>query len=483
MNLSCSDKELFIIKKAAQAAKELGIKAWVVGGFVRDKLLNRPTKDIDIVCLGDGIALANNTAEKLYPKPMVNFFKTFGTAQFKYFFENTQNEDETNCIEVEFVGARKESYQMHSRKPEVSIGTLQDDQNRRDFTINAMAMSLNDGDFGELIDPFGGLNHLMEKRLITPLEPVITFSDDPLRMIRAIRFATQLHFQIHEKTFEAITKNVHRIKIVSKERIADELNKILLSDTPSIGFDLLYKSGLLKEIFPQMVLLAGAEYVDGKGHKDNFYHTLQVIDNIAKTTNDLWLRWAAVLHDIGKPATKKFEEGHGFTFHGHEVVGAKMVPKIFAQLKLPQNEKMRFVKKMVELHLRPISLSKDEITDSAIRRLLFDAGEDFESLMLLCEADITSKNKQKVKRFLENFELVRRRCAEVEEKDHIRNWQPPISGELIMETFNLLPSKPVGIIKDAIRNAILDGKISNEYKSAYEYMLQIAQALGYTKTR
>jgi len=482
MNLSCSDKELLIIKKTAQAAKELGIKAWVVGGFVRDKLLNRPTKDIDIVCIGDGIALASKTAEKLEPRPMVNFFKTFGTAQFKYFFENTGGENESNSIEVEFVGARKESYQMHSRKPEVSSGTLQDDQNRRDFTINAMAMSLNDGDFGELIDPFDGLKHLMEKRLITPLEPVVTFSDDPLRMIRAIRFATQLQFNIEQKAFDAITKNVHRIKIVSKERIADELNKILLSDTPSIGFDLLYKSGLLKEIFPQMVLLAGAEYVEGKGHKDNFYHTLQVVDNIAKTTRDLWLRWAAVLHDIGKPATKKFEEGHGFTFHGHEVVGAKMVPKIFAHLKLPQNEKMRFVKKMVELHLRPISLSKEEITDSAIRRLLFDAGEDFESLMLLCEADITSKNKQKVKRYIENFELVRRRCAEVEEKDHIRNWQPPISGELIMKTFNLAPSKPVGVIKDAIRNAILDGNISNNYEAAYEYMLQTAASLGYTKT-
>ena len=483
MNLLCSDKELLIIKKTAQAAKELGIKAWVVGGFVRDKLMNRPTKDIDIVCIGDGIALASKTAEKLQPRPMVNFFKTFGTAQFKYFFENTGGENESSSIEVEFVGARKESYQMHSRKPEVSSGTLQDDQNRRDFTINAMAMSLNDADFGELIDPFDGLKHLMEKRLITPLEPVVTFSDDPLRMMRAIRFATQLQFNIEQKAFDAITKNVHRIKIVSKERIADELNKILLSDTPSIGFDLLYKSGLLKEIFPQMVLLAGAEYVEGKGHKDNFYHTLQVVDNIAKTTRDLWLRWAAVLHDIGKPATKKFEEGHGFTFHGHEVVGAKMVPKIFAQLKLPQNEKMRFVKKMVELHLRPISLSKEEITDSAIRRLLFDAGEDFESLMLLCEADITSKNKQKVKRYIENFELVRRRCVEVEEKDHIRNWQPPISGELIMKTFNLAPSKPVGVIKDAIRNAILDGNISNNYEAAYEYMLQTAASLGSTKTR
>lgn len=482
MNLPCSQKELFIIKKVAHAARELGMEAWVVGGFVRDKLLNRPTKDIDVVCIGDGIALANKTAGNLKPKPAVNFFKTFGTAQFKYFFEHAENENSPDFIEVEFVGARKESYQSHSRKPEVSTGTLQDDQNRRDFTINAMAMSLNDADFGTLIDPFNGLIHLEEKCITTPLEPGITFSDDPLRMIRAIRFATQLQFHIRENTFEAIKQNIHRIKIVSKERIADELNKILMSEKPSIGFDLLYKSGLLKEIFPQMIALAGAEYVDGKGHKDNFYHTLQVLDNIAKTTQDLWLRWAAVLHDIAKPATKKFDEEHGFTFHGHEVVGGRMVPKIFAQLKLPQNEKMRFVKKMVELHLRPISLSKEEITDSAIRRLLFDAGEDFESLMLLCEADITSKNKQKVKRYLENFELVRQRCAEVEEKDHIRNWQPPITGELIMQTFNLTPSKPVGIIKDAIRNAILDGKINNSYEDAYAFMLETAKELGYTKT-
>lgn len=484
MNLPCSHNELMVLQKVAGAARDLGMDAWVVGGFVRDKLLGRPTKDIDIVCIGDGIALAEKTAEKLNPKPSVNFFKTFGTAQFKYFFNKADaGAESADFIEVEFVGARKESYQSHSRKPQVSSGSLQDDQNRRDFTINAMAMSLNAVDFGTLIDPFGGLKHLSEKCIITPLEPGITFRDDPLRMIRAIRFATQLQFTIEAKTFKAITQNVHRIKIVSKERIADELNKIVLSNKPSIGFELLFKSGLLKEIFPQMPALAGAEYVDGKGHKDNFYHTLQVVDNISTTTNDLWLRWAAVLHDIGKPATKKFEEGHGFTFHGHEVVGGRMVPKIFAQLKLPQNEKMRFVKKMVELHLRPISLSKEEITDSAIRRLLFDAGEDFESLMLLCEADITSKNKQKVKRYLENFELVRRRCAEVEEKDHIRNWQPPISGELIMETFNLSPSKPVGIIKDAIRNAILDGEISNDYNAAYAFMIQTALELGYTKTQ
>lgn len=466
MEIICTERELFLFKKVAHAAKDLRMPTYLIGGFVRDKLLGRKTKDADIVCVGDGIQLAHAVADLFNPRPPVSFFKTFGTAQIK-----------TDDLEIEFVGARKESYQSHSRNPEVQPGNLTDDQNRRDFTINALAISLNAENFGELIDPFNGVQDLKDKIIQTPLDPLETFGDDPLRIMRAIRFAAQLEFTIAPKTYDAIRTTAERIKIISQERITDELNKILLSKKPSRGFDLLYKTGLLKIIFPQMVELIGAEYVEGHGHKDNFYHTLQVVDNISKKTQDLWLRWAAVLHDIGKPATKKFEPGHGWTFHGHEVVGARMVPGIFARLKLPQNEKLRFVRKLVEMHLRPIGLTRENITDSALRRLLFDAGDDIESLMTLCEADITSKNKQRVKRYLENFEFVRKRLQEVEEKDKIRNWQPPITGEMIMEIFALPPCRQVGEIKNAIREAILDGEIENNYEAAYALMMKKAAEL------
>lgn len=457
--------------RIAETAARMQVKVYVIGGFVRDKIIGRPTSDADIVCVGNAIDLANEVANSYDPRPAVSFFKNFGTAHFKV------QEDDGGMLDVEFVGARRESYRSASRKPDIVAGTLEDDQNRRDFTINALAISLNKENYGQLIDPFNGMRDLRLKRIHTPLEPLTTFSDDPLRMLRAIRFASQLDFLIDPETYSAIVEDAERIRIVSQERITEEINKIILSPKPSVGFDLLYKSGLLQIIFPKMTDLAGAEYIDGQGHKDNFYHTLQVLDNISAKTNDLWLRWAAILHDIGKPATKKFEQGHGWTFHGHEVVGGRMVPKIFDHLKLPMNEKMRFVRKMVELHLRPISLTSENITDSAIRRLLFDAGEDIDLLMMLCEADITSRNKQKVKRYLENFELVRNRLLEVEEKDRIRNWQPPVSGEMIMEIFGIGPSKKVGDLKNMIREAILEGEIENSFEAAYRFMLEKAAGM------
>ena len=455
----------------SECADELGLETYVIGGYVRDLILQRKQpKDIDIVCVGSGIELARKVAEKLHGKPRVQVFKNFGTAMVAH-------ED----LELEFVGARKESYDRTSRKPTVENGTLEDDQNRRDFTINTLALCLNQDRFGELIDPFGGMKDLEDGIIKTPLEPNVTYSDDPLRMMRAVRFATQLDFTIETKSLEALSNNAHRLSIVSKERIIDELNKIILSNRPSKGFKLLFNTKLLHEFFPEFVALHGVDVIDGKKHKDNFYHTLEVLENLAVNSNDLWLRWAALLHDIAKPETKRFEKGHGWTFHGHEFIGSKMVPKIFKRLKLPLNEKMKFVQKLVLLHLRPIVLSQDIVSDSAIRRLLFDAGEDLESLMMLCEADITSKNKQKVKRFLNNFKIVREKLKDIEERDHIRNWQPPISGELIMETFQLKPCKAVGDIKNQIREAILDGVIPNDYDKAYEFMLEKGKDLGLEK--
>ncbi len=448
-------------------ADELGLECYLIGGYVRDLLLDRGSKDIDVVVVGNGVAFAESLKKRLGRGSQLAVFKTYGTAQLKY-----------NNTEIEIVGARKESYSHNSRNPIVEQGSLEDDQNRRDFTINALAICLNSQRFGELIDPFGGLNDLETKTIRTPLDPDITFSDDPLRMMRAIRFATQLGFNIKDETLVAIWRNRDRIKIITKERISDEINKIMLSQKPSVGFYLLDKTGLLPLIFPELSAMKGIDTINGRAHKDNFVHSLQVLDNIALRSNDLWLRWATLLHDIGKPNTKRWEEGRGWTFHNHNYVGSKMVKRIFESLKLPLGEPLKFVQKMVLLHMRPIVLSEDVVTDSAVRRLLFDAGNDIDSLMMLCQSDITSNNMKKVKRFSENFELVRRKLVELEEKDRIRNFQPPVDGAEIMATFGLPPSAIVGELKTEIKDAILDGIIPNSHNEAFDYLLKIAKVRG-----
>lgn len=458
-----------VFKVASQIVTEKGLEAYVIGGYVRDLILDRPSKDIDIVVVGSGLDLAKECAERLKVKK-VSLFQNFGTAQFKY-----------KDLDVEFVGARKESYRHDSRKPIVENGTLKDDQNRRDFTINALALSLHADNFGELIDPFNGIDDLEKGIIRTPLDPDTTYSDDPLRMMRAIRFATQLGFKIEAQSLQSIYGNAHRLEIISQERIMDELNKIILSKEPSRGFKLLFSTRLLHQFFPEMVDLHGIETIEGKAHKDNFYHTLEVLDNLSQNTDDLWLRWAAIMHDIAKPPTKRFDPETGWTFHGHEELGARLTPKIFKRMKLPLDHKMKYVQKMVRLHLRPIALVKGSVTDSAIRRLLSEAGDDIEDLMLLCNADITSKNEFKVKRYKKNFEIVTEKLKAVEEKDRIRNFQPPVSGEMIMHTFNIGPCAEIGTIKSRIKEAILEGVIANERSEAIDYMFKLADELGLKK--
>jgi len=455
-----------VFKVTRDIVTQEGLEAYVIGGFVRDLLLDRPSKDIDIVVVGSGLELAKKVAEKLKVKKVTQF-KSFGTAHFKY-----------KDLEVEFVGARKESYQRHSRKPIVEDGTLADDQNRRDFTINALALSLHEDNFGELIDPFDGLSDLKNGIIRTPLDPLVTYSDDPLRMLRAIRFATQLDFKIEINSLKAIKENSERLSIISKERILEELNKIILCDTPSRGFKLLYSTHLLHIFFPELVALAGVETINGHSHKDNFYHTLEVLDNISKVSDNLWLRWAAIMHDIAKAPTKRYHKKVGWTFHGHEDLGARMVPKIFRRLRLPMDNKMRYVQKLVRLHLRPIALVKGDVTDSAIRRLLNEAGDDIDDLMLLCNADITSKNEFKIKQYRKNFDLVKEKLRTVEEKDKVRNFQPPINGDIIMKTFDITPRSEIGVIKNRIKKAILDGEIRNDYDEAYQMMLELGKELG-----